>query len=77
MKAIKLANTELEKFLREKRVYQRFIKNATMKKTWGIGEADLSGADTLKMTQSFSFKSSKEGQDFWYDLHTEFQFKNK
>lgn len=72
MKAIKLANTELEKFLREKKVYQRFIKNATCKNRFGIMDETLLNCSDLKITQSFSFRCSKEGQTFWYDLHTKF-----
>lgn len=72
MKAIKLANKKLEKFLRERRVYQKFIKNATRKKIGGVGKELLSTMAELRISESFMFHLSKDGNKFWYDLHDKF-----
>jgi len=72
MKAIKLANVELEKFLREKKVYQKFIKYSIMKNSMGVGEIELLTNENLRISASFWFDETKEGLDFWYNLQDEF-----
>lgn len=72
MKTIKLANIELEKFLREKRVYQKFIKNATMKKTNGSRKEWIQINKNLTINSTFIFAATREGQSFWDYINDEF-----
>jgi len=58
----------LEKFLREKRVLTRFKKNV---KNYRKGK--ITAVYARSIGSAFIWYETSEGQDFWNDLHDEFE----
>lgn len=62
--------TTLERFLKEKRVYKKFVKNITHCDAKYFFERN--GEYPNGIGCAFSWDQTKEGDDFWRDLSKEF-----
>lgn len=62
--------TTLERFLKEKRVYEKFVNNITHCDAKDFFERN--GEYLSGILCAFTWYKTKEGHDFWMDLSKEF-----
>ena len=64
----KIANEKLDKFLKEKGVFDQYVYNVLSLNGDDSARYMLSST-TIKINNSFQWRESKEGHTFWEELH--------
>lgn len=75
MEKIKLANKELEEFLKSKRAFSKYINAVTNPENNGAEKIMLETDADYDIANSFFWTS--DSANFWYELHCEFINLNK
>lgn len=64
----KIANEKLDKFLKEKGVFDQYVYNVLSLRSADSARRIFS-SDNVRISGSFKWSGSKEGDTFWRELH--------